>query len=192
MTPIEKWQDGAQRGPAAPVDDFDLIVLGSGAAGLSAALFAAAQNRRVLLAEKSDWIGGTTAMSGGCIWIPCNHHMASIGASDSTEDALRYIRAVAPPGWAASEEHHWQAFVEAGAPMLRFVETHSPLRLHVGGEPDPYLEAPGALRRGRNVSPQPFRFAHAPVRQSASGDHAFRPAAAVAPRDRPARDGAGA
>ena len=139
--------------------DFDLIVLGSGAAGLSAALFAAAQKRSVLLAEKSAWIGGTTAMSGGCIWIPCNHHMASIGASDSAQDALRYIRAVAPPGWAASEEQHWQAFVEAGPKMLRFVEAHSPLRLHVGGEPDPYLEAPGALRRGRNVSPRPFRFA---------------------------------
>ncbi len=139
--------------------DTDLIVLGSGAAGLSAALFAAAQGRRVLLAEKSEWIGGTTAMSGGCIWIPCNHHMAQLGASDSPQEALRYIRAVAPPGWAASEDLHWQAFVEAGPPMLRFIESHCPLRLHIGGEPDPYLEAPGALRRGRNVSPQPFRFA---------------------------------
>ncbi len=147
----------AREGP--PVRNFDLIVLGSGAAGLSAALFVAAQGRRVLLAEKSEWIGGTTAMSGGCIWTPCNHPMASIGASDSAQDALRYIRAVAPPGWAASEEPLWQAFVDAGPKMLRFIEANSPLRLHVGGEPDPYLEAPGALRRGRNVSPRPFRFA---------------------------------
>ncbi|MCC6210487.1 MAG: FAD-dependent oxidoreductase [Burkholderiales bacterium] len=138
---------------------FDLVVLGSGAAGLAAALHAAARGASVLIAEKSRWIGGTTAMSGGCTWVPCNHHMASIGERDSREDALAYLHAVAPPGWAAREAPLWEAFVDAAPRMLRFVEEHSPLRFGVGLEPDGYLEAPGARRRGRNVSPRPYRMA---------------------------------
>lgn len=136
---------------------YDLIVLGSGAAGLSAALYASAQGKRVLVAEKSEFIGGTTAMSGGCTWIPNNHLMATIGATDSRDAALTYLRAVAPAGWHDTEDAHWQAFVDAAPQMLRFVEAHSPLRFGLGREPDPYAEAPGALRAGRNVSPRPFR-----------------------------------
>ncbi|MBW7925242.1 MAG: FAD-dependent oxidoreductase [Burkholderiaceae bacterium] len=141
------------------MSQFDLVVLGSGAAGLCAALAGCASGARVLLAEKSEWIGGTTAMAGGCTWVPCNHHMAAAGLADSAEDALEYIRAVAPPGWAADEEPLWQAFVEHAPAMLRFVERESPLRFGMGGEPDPYPDAPGARLRGRNVSPRPLRFA---------------------------------
>ncbi|MEP7302042.1 MAG: FAD-dependent oxidoreductase [Caldimonas sp.] len=139
-------------------DGYDLVVLGSGAAGLAAALAGCARGARVLLAEKSELIGGTTAMSGGCIWVPNNHLMRAAGLSDSSADALAYIRAVAPEGWAEVEEPLWRTFVEKAPEMLSFVELRTSLRFGIGGEPDPYMEAPGARARGRNVSPRPIRF----------------------------------
>lgn len=142
------------------MSSFDVIVLGSGAAGLSAAMVAAAAGQRVLVAEKSDLVGGTTAMSGGCIWVPNHHLMASVGANDSREAALQYLRAVAPPGWAETEDLLWQAFVDAAPQMLRFLEAKSPLRFVVGREPDPYMEAPGAVPFGRNVSARAMRMAN--------------------------------
>ncbi len=142
--------------PAAGDKAVDVLVIGSGAAGLSGALAAAAGGLKVLVAEKSRYVGGTTAMSGGCTWIPCNHHMAALGETDSPDDALTYIRAVAPPGWAESEDPLWQAFVRHAPEMLRFVEANTPLRFGVGLEPDPYAEAPGGKRQGRNVSPRPL------------------------------------
>jgi 3-oxosteroid 1-dehydrogenase len=57
------------------VDQFDVIVLGTGAAGLVAAISAADQGASVGLYERSDLVGGTSAMSGGAIWMPNNHHM---------------------------------------------------------------------------------------------------------------------
>ncbi|MCC7049150.1 MAG: FAD-binding protein [Alphaproteobacteria bacterium] len=134
------------------------------------ALAAARGGLSVLVAEKSRYIGGTSAMSGGCAWIPCNHHMARLGETDSPEEALTYIRSVAPPGWAEREEPLWQAFVRNGPEMLRFAEANSPLRFGVGLEPDAYAEAPGGKRRGRNVSPRPI---------------AMRAAGALADRIRP-------
>jgi 3-oxosteroid 1-dehydrogenase len=139
-------------------NEYDLVVLGSGAAGLAAALVGCVLGARVLLAEKSKLVGGTTAMSGGCIWIPNNHLMRAAGLHDSADDALAYIRAVAPDGWAEVEEPLWQTFVEQAPEMLSFVERHSTLRFGLGGEPDPYMDAPGARASGRNVSPRPFRF----------------------------------
>jgi len=139
-------------------NEYDLVVLGSGAAGLAAALTGCVLGARVLVAEKSELIGGTTAMSGGCIWVPNNHLMRAAGLHDSADDALAYIRSVAPDGWAETEEPLWQTFVEQAPQMLSFVERHTSLRFGIGGEPDPYMQAPGARPRGRNVSPRPFRY----------------------------------
>ena len=136
--------------------EYDVVVIGSGAAGLSAALSAAVNGSRVLVLEKSNLIGGTSALSGGGIWVPCHHHQTEIGASDSREEALDYIRAVAPDGWHNVEEPLWVAFVEHAPEMLAFVETHSPLRFAPCYEPDPYVEAPGGKRFGRMLSPRPI------------------------------------
>jgi len=135
--------------------DYDVVVVGSGAAGLSAALSAGARGSRVLVLEKSALIGGTSAISGGGVWIPCHHHQSEIGASDSREEALEYIRAIAPQGWHNVEEPLWVAFVDRAPEMLAFVETKSPLRFAPSLEPDPYVEAPGGKQFGRMVSPQP-------------------------------------
>lgn len=74
--------------------DADVVVLGSGAAGLVAAIAAADSGASVALIEKSDLIGGTTSMSGGIIWMPVNHLQAPAGIADSREQALAYLNAL--------------------------------------------------------------------------------------------------
>lgn len=131
----------------------DVLVLGSGSAGLMAALTAAVGGRSVAVLEKTDRLGGTTAMSGAGTWIPANHLAAEAGIEDSVEEALTYIRAAAPEGWAVTEEPLWRAFVEAAPEMLRFVEAHTPLRYALTPEPDPLRTLPGAKPKGRMMSP---------------------------------------
>jgi 3-oxosteroid 1-dehydrogenase len=134
----------------------DALVLGSGAAGLTAALTAAVAGLRVTVLEKTDRLGGTSAMSGAGTWIPANHHAAAAGIADSAEEALAYLRAAAPEGWHATEDALWQRLVEASPAMLRFVEAHSPLRFALTPEPDPLRDLPGAKKQGRMLSPLPL------------------------------------
>ncbi|MBV8393085.1 MAG: FAD-dependent oxidoreductase, partial [Alphaproteobacteria bacterium] len=133
--------------------DCDVVVVGSGAAGLSAALAAAVDGARVIVLEKSAYIGGTTAMSAAGTWVPCNHHMKAAGIEDSPEETLTYIRAVSPPGWQETEDELWRALAEQSGPMLRFLEDKTPLRFELVNHPDFYVEAPGGRLHGRMVSP---------------------------------------
>ena len=133
--------------------EYDVIVVGSGAAGLSAALAAAVDGAKVLVLEKSHVLGGTTAMSAAGTWVPANHHMLAAGLDDSAEETLTYLRATAPAGWAADEDELWQALAENSAPMLRFLEDKTPLVFELVNHPDFYVEAPGGKLFGRMVSP---------------------------------------
>src|SRR6478672_2887464 len=133
--------------------DYDVIVVGSGAAGLAAALAAAVDGATVLVLEKAAVLGGTTAMSSAGTWVPANHHMRAAGIADSAQETLTYLRATAPPGWAETEDELWQALAENSAPMLRFVEDHTPLLFELVNHPDFYVEAPGGKLYGRMVSP---------------------------------------
>src|ERR1700761_3457409 len=105
-----------------PDTSFDVIVVGSGAAGLAAALAASVDGAKGLVLEKSAVLGGTTAMSSAGTWVPDNHHMHAAGIDDSAAETLTYLRATAPPGWAKDEDTLWQALAEESAPMLRFLE----------------------------------------------------------------------
>ncbi len=131
----------------------DVVVVGSGAAGLAAALAAAVDGAKVMVLEKSPVLGGTTAMSSAGTWVPANHHMLAAGLTDSPEETLAYLRATAPPGWQAGEDELWQALAEQSAPMLRFLEDKTPLRFELVNHPDFYVEAPGGKAFGRMVSP---------------------------------------
>ena len=79
----------------------DVLVVGSGAAGLSTALTAAALDLDVVVCEHADVLGGTSALSGGEVWIPLNRQNGG-GASDSHAEALDYLRAAIGPARAAS------------------------------------------------------------------------------------------
>jgi 3-oxosteroid 1-dehydrogenase len=139
------------------IDTFDIVVLGSGSAGLAAALTTSAGGLSTAILEKSPMIGGTTALSGAVTWVPANHHARAAGLSDSAEDALDYLRAASPPGWRATEEPLWRAFVDAAPRALTFLEAASPLRFSLCHGPDPLADLPGAKASGRTVTPLPLR-----------------------------------
>ena len=130
---------------------FDVIVIGSGAAGMTCALTAAEAGLKVLVVEKSALVGGTSAMSGAGIWAPANHLATAAGIDDSPEEALRYFEN-ALPGLSNRFRAHWQALCRNSGPMLRLVEKSTRLRFALTPEPDP-IDVEGAKTRGRMVSP---------------------------------------
>lgn len=106
-------------GISLPEVQTDVLVVGSGASGLTAALAAADRGAEVLIIEKGHLFGGTSATSGGTIWIPNNHLIGPAGGSDTPEDAVRYISALAE-GFSTPERIH--AFVEHAPRMFRWLD----------------------------------------------------------------------
>ena len=134
--------------------DYDVIVAGAGAAGLAAACVAAAEGLATLLLEKSPLVGGTTAVSGGMVWIPANPKMAGAGIPDSVENARRYLEGCAPP---ARDPAAREAFLARGPEAIEYLEAHTSLRLRaVLNYPDYYPELPGATLGGRVLEPVEF------------------------------------
>ncbi|OWV83876.1 hypothetical protein B5K08_12310 [Rhizobium leguminosarum bv. trifolii] len=131
---------------------YDVVVLGSGGAGLVAALTAASRGLSVGIFEKSPLIGGTTAISGGGIWIPSNHVMAVSGFDDNEGDAKIYLDRLT---LGETPFDLLQAFLKTGPEMLRFIERHSDLRFFSVDRPDYHPGWPGA-KTGRSVEPLPF------------------------------------
>lgn len=135
----------------------DVLVAGSGSAGLVAALRASAAGLSTIILERTDLVGGTTAISGAAVWVPANHHAAAAGLSDDRERALTYIRAAAPEGWRETEDELWRSFVEEAPNMLAFLEKETPLRFSLLSEADPYPHKTGAMEVGRMLSPAVLR-----------------------------------
>lgn len=132
----------------------DLIVVGAGAAGLTAATVAAHGGLKVLLLEASPLVGGTTAISGGMVWLPANPQMAAAGVVDSLEAARAYLAAVVPPGGPAALR---EVFLRRGPEVLQDLEARTALRLRpVLAYPDYYPDRPGATLGGRVLEPLPF------------------------------------
>jgi 3-oxosteroid 1-dehydrogenase len=135
---------------------FDVVVLGSGAAAATTALRISQRGLRVLVVEKSEYLGGTSAMSGAGTWVPANHVAAAAGIEDSVSEALTYLRATAPEGWEGSEDDLWQAYADASPRMLQFVVQTTPLRFKLVAEPDPFSEKAGGKSFGRMLTPKPL------------------------------------
>ncbi|TPI11606.1 FAD-dependent oxidoreductase [Mesorhizobium sp. B4-1-3] len=156
---------------------YDVLVAGSGSAGLAAALRTSAAGLSTIIVERAGLMGGTTAISGAAIWVPANHHAAAAGLADDRERALTYIRAVAPEGWRETEDALWGSFVDQAPNMLAFLEKETPLRFSLIKEADPYLEKPGAVHMGRMLSPRILRRKlagpYARILQSPSLPHVF-------------------
>lgn len=135
---------------------YDLIVVGSGNGGLTAALCAWEMGARdVLVIEKSDLYGGTSAISGGGVWIPCNRYAREAGAEDSAQNAHRYLRQLISEEEVA--EPRLQAFLDSGPRMIDFLHERTRVRYDsLAHYPDYYTNLEGAMTGHRSMEPTPF------------------------------------
>lgn len=139
------------------MDEYDVIVVGSGAAGMTAALTAAHHGLRTVLIEKAPTFGGSTARSGGGVWLPNNDVLLAEGVPDTPEGARAYLAHITGDD---VEDAMRAAFLDNSPTVLRFVLDNTPLRLRwVTGYADYYPEAPGGLPRGRSLEPRPLNAA---------------------------------
>ena len=131
----------------------DVLVVGSGAGGLTAALTAAAAGLDVMLIEKTPLFGGTTAHSEGMIWVPLSPHAVRAGREDSADAALTYLSAVAGNHLDAGKA---AAYLQAAPAMLRFVEAASRVRYSLAASLDYYSDKPGATAGARSLRVEPM------------------------------------
>jgi 3-oxosteroid 1-dehydrogenase len=129
-----------------------VVVVGSGAAGLAAALAAREGGADVTLLERSAVAGGTTALSGGVAWLPANHRAAEIGVDDTTGEARDYLRSLA---LGDVDEGLVDVFVDDAARVGRDLEDAGGLRWHALPYPDYHAERPGGKLGGRPLEPDP-------------------------------------
>jgi 3-oxosteroid 1-dehydrogenase len=140
--------------PVAASDaDTDLLIVGSGAAALTAAVVAAGNGARVLVAEKSAQYGGTSATSGGVIWIPATQQALAAGHADSPEEAFQYIRALSDAN--VPDARIW-AFVRRGREMLAWLEEHSAVHMRAHPYADYHPEMPGGKTGWRSLEALPL------------------------------------
>lgn len=132
----------------------DLIILGSGAAGLTAALSASISGLNAVVLEHSDKIGGTTARSSGTVWIPDNLYLRAMGVEDDRELATSYLQSLVSE---RGEKLMWQAFLDNGPRMLDCLLEKADIsfRPYISA-PDYRQDHPGAAAGGRPLEPLPF------------------------------------
>ena len=133
----------------------DLLVAGSGASGMTAAIVAAKNGLKVLVAEKEPVFGGTTALSGGYLWVPNNSLSREAGVSDSKDAALAYIRHEAGNQFDADRA---EAFLDAGPEMITFMEQNTHVRFEASPAfSDYHPDAPGGTAGGRSILVKPAK-----------------------------------
>jgi succinate dehydrogenase/fumarate reductase flavoprotein subunit len=135
----------------------DVVVVGTGGAALTAATLAHDEGAQVLVVEKEPMLGGTTAVSGGGVWLPRNHVMAEAGIEDSREDVLAYLERVTDGR--APDPELLEVYVDTAPEVLRYLEDHTPLQTHIQPLPDYYWpwQFPGTLAKpGRTVEADPY------------------------------------
>jgi hypothetical protein len=132
----------------------DVLVVGSGAGGLATAVAAAHRRLDVLVVEKEPVFGGTTARSGGWMWIPCNGPAQRAGVQDSLAAARRYLQHEAGEHFDAARV---DAFLETGPRAVEFFERETALQFDLGPTfADYHPDAPGGVDGGRSIVARPF------------------------------------
>ena len=134
----------------------DLVIVGSGGGGMVAALTAADAGVDALVLEKQGLIGGSTAMSGGVVWVPNNPVMLAAGVPDSYEDAMAHFEAVVGDVGPASTTARRHAFLTGGPEMVAFLQRRGVRFVYCRGYSDYYSSAKGGHDLGRGIEPVPF------------------------------------
>ena len=142
--------------PSLPTE-VDVVVVGAGGAGMTAALAAGWRGLETVLVEKSPWFGGSTARSGGGVWIPGNYALRAAGQVDGAEDASQarlYLESIVGDDVPKVRR---DTFLDRGPEVMDFLREHTPLRFAwVPEYSDYHPEAPGGRLRGRSVEPVPM------------------------------------
>ncbi|MGV8939285.1 MAG: FAD-dependent oxidoreductase [Allorhizobium sp.] len=142
------------RGALDTPAECDVLVIGSGAGGLSAAVTAAHLDLKVIVAEKADVFGGTTAFSGGWLWIPNAPHAVSAGKGEDPEGPKTYLRHIIGNRY---DEVMIDSYLSAAPRMLEFFERNTQVRFNPGGAvPDFHGNAPSAGTGWRSVVAAPY------------------------------------
>ncbi|HEU0196642.1 MAG TPA: FAD-dependent oxidoreductase [Nevskiaceae bacterium] len=135
-------------------DHYDVIVVGAGGGGMTAALTAHEQGLSVLVIEKDAVYGGTTAVSGGGVWIPCNEQMAGLGIPDTEEEAMTYLRRLTR---GEVPEARLRAYAHRAREMIAYVRDHFDVHFEaVRQYPDYFPDQPGGKRGARTMEPAVF------------------------------------
>ena len=131
----------------------DVLVIGSGAGGLSTAVTARKGGLDVLVIEKEPYFGGTTAFSGGVLWVPGNHHARQNGVTDTREAARTYLRNETGNFFKADAV---EAFLDNGPRMLEFFERETEVKFLATEYPDYHPTVEGGVDKGRSVVAAPY------------------------------------
>jgi len=147
--------DDTRETPSGFDEDVDVLVVGAGSGGLTAALTAHADGLRVLVVEKSPWVGGSSSLSGGGIWVPGAPSQVRQGHRPDPEGTLRYLRTITEGDVA---EARLRAYVDDAPYMLEFLESLDPALQFVWkpGYPDYYPELPGGSALGSTINVPPI------------------------------------
>ncbi len=127
-------------------EQWDVIVIGSGAGALTSATVSAQQGLKVLVVEKTEYLGGTSALSGGMTWIPNSVHAAQEGIEDSFDQVMTYLESLITNH---IRRDAIQAFLTQAPKMLAYMEANTEVRFVPSDEPDYFPELPGSVKIGR-------------------------------------------
>lgn len=140
---------------AEDLKDLDLLIVGSGAGAMVASLFAKANRLKVLVIEKDKYYGGSTAMSGGGIWVPNNPTLQRAGVKDTSEQIITYMKEVTK---GSVPEEKLKVYANEGPKMLQFLEEFSPHLTFFWskGYSDYHPEYTHGHAEGRSIEATPF------------------------------------
>jgi len=136
--------------------EYDVIVVGSGNGALTSAICSHDGGAKVLVIEKSNQFGGTSATSGGGVWIPNNRYAKAENVNDSVEDARNYIQSVSPEGKINNDLI--ETYIEQGPRMVDYLHENSRVKYrNIPHYPDYFPDNPGGKEGNRSMEPDPIK-----------------------------------